>query len=69
MQRHIDEVDASDSQVGGRFKVSEGWSSVSRLGPAENEGAKLSPDEAVARHNALLDHPEARRNGGRPLRE
>src|SRR3954470_3078294 len=57
MQRHIDEVDASDSQVGARFKVSEGWSSVkSDWDRLRNEGAKLSPDEAVARHNVLLDH-------------
>jgi methyl-accepting chemotaxis protein len=57
MQRHIDEVDASDSQVGARFKVSEGWSAIkSDWDRLKNEGAKLSPDEAVARHNVLLDH-------------
>ena len=57
MQRHIDEVDASDSQVGARFKVSEGWSAIkSDWERLKNEGAKLSPDEAVARHNVLLDH-------------
>src|SRR4051794_12653375 len=57
MQRHIEEVDASDSQVGARFKVSEGWSSVkSDWDRLRNEGAKLTPDESVARHNVLLDH-------------
>lgn len=57
MQRHIDAVDASDSQVGARFKVSEGWSAIkSDWDRLKNEGAKLSPDEAVARHNVLLDH-------------
>jgi methyl-accepting chemotaxis protein len=57
MQRHIEEVDASDSQVGARFKVSEGWSAIkSDWERLKSEGAKLSPDEAVARHNVLLDH-------------
>jgi methyl-accepting chemotaxis protein len=57
MQRHLEEVDASDSQVGARFKVSEGWSTIkSDWERLKSEGAKLSPDEAVARHNVLLDH-------------
>ena len=57
MQRHIDEVDSSDSHVGGRFKVSETWSSIkSDWDRLKNDGAKLSPDDAVARHNVLLDH-------------
>src|SRR3984893_14086290 len=57
MQRHIEEVDASDSQVGSRFKVAESWSSIkSDWERLKNEGAKLSPDEAVARHNTLLAH-------------
>ena len=56
MQRHIDEVDSSDSHVGGRFKVSETWSSIkSDWDRLKNDGAKLSPDDAVARHNVLLD--------------
>src|SRR5882757_10391189 len=57
MQRHIDAVDASDTQVGARFKVSDAWSSIkSDWERLKSEGAKLSPDEAVARHNVLLDH-------------
>ena len=28
LQRHIEEVDASDSQVGSRFKVAESWSAI-----------------------------------------
>jgi methyl-accepting chemotaxis protein len=57
MQRHIEEVDASDTHVGARFKVSEVWSSIkSDWDRLKSEGAKLSPDEAVARHNVLLDH-------------
>jgi methyl-accepting chemotaxis protein len=56
MQRHIDEVDSSDSRVGGRFKVSDTWASIkSDWERLKNEGAKLSPDEAVTRHNVLLD--------------
>ena len=57
MQRHIEEVDASDSQVGSRFKVAESWSSIkSDWERLKSDGAKLSPDEAVARHNTLLAH-------------
>lgn len=57
MQRHIEEVDASDGEVGARFKVSDGWSAIkSDWDRLKSEGAKLSPDEAVARHNVLLDH-------------
>jgi methyl-accepting chemotaxis protein len=56
LQRNIEEVDASDSRVGSRFKTAEAWSSIkSDWERLKNEGAKLSPDEAVARHNALLD--------------
>ncbi len=56
MQRYIGEVDASDSRVGGRFKVAEAWSAIkSDWERLKSEGPKLSPDEAVARHNALLD--------------
>src|SRR5262249_18065997 len=57
MQRHIEEVDASDAQVGARFKVAEAWSAIkSDWERLRIEGPKLSPDEAVARHNSLLDH-------------
>jgi len=59
MQRHIDEVDATDSDVGARFKVSDSWTAIkSEWERLKSEGAKLSPDEAVARHNVLLDHIE-----------
>jgi methyl-accepting chemotaxis protein len=56
LQRNIEEVDASDSRVGSRFKTAEAWSAIkSDWERLKNDGAKLSPDEAVARHNALLD--------------
>jgi methyl-accepting chemotaxis protein len=56
LQRYIEEVDASDSRVGSRFKTAEAWSSIkSDWERLKNEGAKLSPDEAVTRHNTLLD--------------
>jgi len=57
LQRDIEAVNSSDDVVGNRFKVSEAWSSIkSDWERLKGEGAKLSPDEAVARHNALLDH-------------
>jgi len=57
LQRYIEDVDASDNRVGGRFKVAEQWSSIkSDWERLKGEGSKLSPDEAVTRHNALLDH-------------
>ena len=69
MQRHIEEVDTTDSQVGARFKVSESWSSIkSDWDRLKNEGGKLSPDEAVARHNVLLDHIQKLRDRLCPLR-
>jgi methyl-accepting chemotaxis protein len=57
MQRHMEDVDASDAKVGAKFKVSEAWQSIkSDWDRLKSEGAKLSPDEAVARHNSLIDH-------------
>jgi methyl-accepting chemotaxis protein len=56
VQKHMEEVDASDARVGGHFKMNGAWSSIkSDWERLKNEGAKLSPDEAVTRHNALLD--------------
>jgi methyl-accepting chemotaxis protein len=57
MERHIADVDASDARLGSRFKVSDSWQSIkSDWMQLKAEGAKLSPDEAATRHNALLDH-------------
>jgi methyl-accepting chemotaxis protein len=57
MDKLVSEVDASDARVGTKFKVSESWQSIKadweRL---KAEGPKLTADEAVARHNALIDH-------------
>src|SRR3984885_13675445 len=48
---------AKDEIEGARYKVGETWKSIeSDWDRLKNEGAKLSPDEAVARHNVLLDH-------------
>ena len=59
LQRHIEAVDASDALVGSRFKVAEAWVAIkSDWERLRSEGAKLSPDEAVARHNTLLDRIE-----------
>src|SRR5215813_13949123 len=45
MQRHIEEVDASDAQVGSRFKVADAWASIkSDWERLKSEGAKLTPD-------------------------
>jgi methyl-accepting chemotaxis protein len=57
MDRLVSAVDASDTKVGTQFKVSDTWQSIKadweRL---KSEGPKLTADDAVARHNALIDH-------------
>ena len=54
--RDIAEVDTSDSRSGNRFKTAEAWSAIkSDWERLKAEGPKLSPDEAAARHNALID--------------
>jgi methyl-accepting chemotaxis protein len=57
MDKLVSAVDASDAKVGTQFKVSDSWQSIKadweRL---KAEGPKLTADEAVARHNALIDH-------------
>jgi methyl-accepting chemotaxis protein len=56
MDRLVAQVDASDARVGARFKVSEAWQSAkSDWERLRAEGPKLTADEAVARHNALID--------------
>ena len=56
MDKLIAAVDVSDAKVGAEFKVTEAWQTIKadwdRL---KAEGPKLSADEAVARHNALID--------------
>ncbi|HKT72913.1 MAG TPA: methyl-accepting chemotaxis protein [Steroidobacteraceae bacterium] len=57
MDKHLSEVDASDSKVGSKFKVSDSWQSIkSEWTQLRAEGAKLSADDAVARHNTLIEH-------------
>jgi methyl-accepting chemotaxis protein len=57
MDKLVAEVDASDARVGGRFKVSEAWQTIkSEWERLKSEGPKLTADEAVARHNTLIDH-------------
>jgi methyl-accepting chemotaxis protein len=57
MDRLVSAVGTSDAKVGAQFKVSDTWQSIKadweRL---KAEGPKLTADEAVARHNALIDH-------------
>jgi methyl-accepting chemotaxis protein len=56
MDKLVSQVDASDARVGAKFKVSEGWQTVkSDWERLKAEGPKLTADEAVARHNALID--------------
>ena len=56
MDKLISAVDSSNARVGAQFKVSDSWQTIKtdwdRL---KTEGPKLSPDEAVSRHNALID--------------
>ena len=57
MDKLISAADAIDARVGGRYKVSESWQSIkSDWERLKAQGPKLSADEAVARHNALLEH-------------
>ena len=57
MDKLVAEVNASDAKVGAKFKVSESWQSIkSDWERIKAEGPKLTADEAVARHNALIDH-------------
>ncbi|MDB6089637.1 MAG: methyl-accepting chemotaxis protein, partial [Gammaproteobacteria bacterium] len=57
MDKLVSDVDASDARVGSRFKVSDVWQSIkSEWERLKSEGPKLTADEAVARHNALIDH-------------
>ena len=56
MDKLIAAVDSSDAKVGSKFKVSESWQTIkTEWERLKAEGPKLSPDEAVARHNALID--------------
>src|SRR5581483_10531495 len=57
MDKLVSEVDASDAKVGAKFKVSDRWQSIKAdWEKLKAEGPKLTADEAVARHNALIDH-------------
>jgi methyl-accepting chemotaxis protein len=56
MDKLVAEVDASDAKVGTKFKVSDAWQTIkSEWERLKAEGPKLTADEAVARHNALID--------------
>jgi len=56
MERLVSQVDASDARVGAKFKVSDAWQAVkSEWERLKAEGPKLTADESVARHNALID--------------
>ncbi len=57
MDKLVSAVDSSDSKVGAKFKVSDSWQSIkSDWERLKAEGPKLTADEAVTRHNALIDH-------------
>jgi methyl-accepting chemotaxis protein len=57
LDRLITEVDASDARVGNKLKVSDAWAAIkSDWARLKAEGGKLTADDAVARHNALIDH-------------
>jgi methyl-accepting chemotaxis protein len=56
MDKLLADVDASDAKVGTQFKVSDGWQTIkSDWERLKAEGPKLTADEAVARHNTLID--------------
>src|SRR5579863_1628631 len=56
MARDISAVDASDARVGGRFKVSDSWQSIKTDWESlRATGSKLTPDDAINRHTALIE--------------
>jgi methyl-accepting chemotaxis protein len=56
MARDIEAVDASDARVGARFNVSDTWQSIKAdWQTLQATGSKLTPDEAVNRHTALIE--------------
>jgi len=56
MDKFVKEVDASDAKVGAKFQVSQAWQTIkSDWEHLKTEGPKLTADDAVARHNALID--------------
>ncbi len=56
MDKLFKDVDASDAQVGSELKVSEAWAGIkSDWERLKAEEGKLSADDSVARHNALID--------------
>jgi methyl-accepting chemotaxis protein len=57
MDRLMAEVDSSNAKVGAKFKVSDTWQAIkSDWEQLKAEGPKLTADDAVARHNALIEH-------------
>ena len=55
MEKLSREVDDSDAKVGAKFKVSDSWQGIkSDWERLKSEESKLSPDDAVARHDTLL---------------
>ena len=57
MDKLVSDVDTSDARVGAKFKVSESWQTIkTEWDHLKAEGPKLTADDAVARHNALIDH-------------
>jgi methyl-accepting chemotaxis protein len=56
MEKYLADVDAIDTKAGGKFKVTDSWQSIkSDWERLKSEGDKLSADDAVARHNTLID--------------
>lgn len=53
----VAEVDASDAKVGTEFRASASWLAIkSDWERLKAEGPKLTAEDAVARHNVLIDH-------------
>jgi methyl-accepting chemotaxis protein len=59
MDKLFKDVDASDARVGAGLKVADSWAGIKTdWEHLKAEEGKLSPDDAVARHNTLIDHIE-----------
>ena len=59
IEKLIGEVDASDAKVGTQLKVTAAWQAIkSDWQKLKSEESKLTADDAVARHNELIDHIE-----------
>jgi methyl-accepting chemotaxis protein len=55
MEKRVADVDRSDAEVGARFKATDTWKSIkSDWERLRSDGSKMSADDVVVQHNALV---------------